>query len=411
MIAADLGVALLLYRSGRRWFGERRGVLAAALYLFIPVTGYDSAVWGQVDAAVALFMIAAVVLLIEGWAEPAAALAILSVLVKPQGLIVLVVVAPVLLRRHLLRVGSGPVPVLGPRAASLNRRLDGWLTRQGPERLVSAAVVAGLTLIAVLLPFDLASRAPASLADLPVIGQIAGLVSLITGDANQYSVLTANAFNAWALIGPRPLVEAFPAGSGGWTPDSLIVLAELPAVTVGAILLVATAVLVSVGLLKHNGRLRILLALTVIAFAFYALPTRVHERYLFPVFASGALLAEGVAPTIWYVLTGVLNAVNLHAVLTLSGGGGAGAGRGGSGFGGAGPGGGAPGGGPGGGFGGGVSGVTLPFGDLARADVVVAAVAVGQTVLFVILLAAWVAGMIRPSLLTDGGRPLAGTAL
>ena len=131
VILADLGIAVLLYRAGRRWFGERRGVLAAALYLFIPVTWYDSAIWGQVDAAVALVMIAAIVLLIEGWSEPAAALAVLSVLVKPQGLIVLVVVAPVLLRRHLLRVGSGPVPALGGRAAAVNRRLDGWLTRQG----------------------------------------------------------------------------------------------------------------------------------------------------------------------------------------------------------------------------------------------------------------------------------------
>ena len=71
-VAADIAIAVLLYRAGRRWFGERRGVLAAALFLFIPVTWYDSALWGQVDAVAALFMLAALVLLIDGWSEPAA---------------------------------------------------------------------------------------------------------------------------------------------------------------------------------------------------------------------------------------------------------------------------------------------------------------------------------------------------
>src|SRR5207253_10476228 len=49
-ILADLGIAAVLYWAGRRWLGQRAGVIAAALYLFIPVTWYDSALWGQVDA-------------------------------------------------------------------------------------------------------------------------------------------------------------------------------------------------------------------------------------------------------------------------------------------------------------------------------------------------------------------------
>ncbi|HTS14027.1 MAG TPA: hypothetical protein VMH24_00040, partial [Candidatus Sulfotelmatobacter sp.] len=54
-IAADLGIAYLLYRLVRRWLGARsdaRGAAlgAAALYLFNPVTWYDSALWGQIDA-------------------------------------------------------------------------------------------------------------------------------------------------------------------------------------------------------------------------------------------------------------------------------------------------------------------------------------------------------------------------
>jgi len=126
-IAADVGLATLLYLAGRRWYGQRAGLLAAAVYLFVPVTWYDSALWGQVDAVGALVMLAALVLLIEGWSEPAAALAAFGILVKPQDATLLVVVVPILLRRHLFRVGSGPTPQLGRSWGDLNRRLGGLL--------------------------------------------------------------------------------------------------------------------------------------------------------------------------------------------------------------------------------------------------------------------------------------------
>ncbi len=395
-VLADVLIGVLLFRAGRRWFGERRGVLAAALYLFIPVTWYDSALWGQVDAVAALFMLAALVLLIDGWSEPAAVAGVLAVLMKPQGLVVLAVIAPVLLRRHLFRAGSGPTPTPGRRLARLDRTLDGWFTRHhGIDRLVSSGLAALLAAIVVTLPFDLQSLAPASLADLPVIGQLAGLASLLADTANQFDVLTANAYNGWALVGSPSLAITMAGGglSTSWIPDSTPVLGSISAVTIGAVLLVGTGLIVAVGLLLRDDRTRILLGFTLVAFAFYALPTRVHERYLFPAFVTGALLAASLLPIAWYVLLGLLNTVNLHAVLATSGG--AGFGRGG-------------GRGPVAGFGtpgagaGGVSWIQLPLGDLARTDVVVAAVAVGQSVLFVGLLGAFVWLVIRGSALSPG---------
>jgi len=81
-ILADLGIALVIYWAARRWLGERAGLIAAALYLFIPVTWYDSALWGQVDAVGALLLIASLVLLIERRTEAAIALAVLAILVS-----------------------------------------------------------------------------------------------------------------------------------------------------------------------------------------------------------------------------------------------------------------------------------------------------------------------------------------
>jgi dolichyl-phosphate-mannose-protein mannosyltransferase len=380
-ILADMGVAALLARAAGRRLGARAGLVAAALYLFIPVTWYDSALWGQVDAVAALAMVAALVLLIEGWSEAAAVAAVLGVLVKPQGLVCLAVVAPVLLRRHLLAVGSGPVPPLGRRLARLDAVLGGLLARQGPVRLASSGLASAAAAAAVLAPFDIARFAPASLAGVPVAGHVAGLVGLSRTLASEYSVLTANAYNAWALVGPRPLVDGIATGPMAWTADSLPVLGGVPAVAVGTVLLGGVALLVAGGLLLRDGWLAILLGFTVVAFAFFAAPTRVHERYLFPVYASGAVLAAGaVVRAAAFVAVGVVYTVNLHAVLVPPLG--QGRGRGVPGL-----------------AAGRVADIQLPLADLARAPLVATTVSIVETCALIALVAAWLAVVAR-----GGGR-------
>jgi len=415
-IAADVAIALLLYRAGGRWFGGRAGLIAAALYLFIPVTWNDSALWGQVDAVGSLVMLASLVLLAEGWSEPAAGLAAVGVIVKPQDAICLVVVLPILIRRHVLRPDSGPRPTLGPRLSALDRRLGGLSSRQGPIRLATSALAAAAFGIVPLLPFDIDRWAPTALADVPIVSHVAGLVGLFVSVGGQFSVLTANAFNGWALVGPTPLASVIGGSGGAWISGALILPGGLPAVTVGAVLLGGVGLLVAAGLLVRDSRIAIILGFTLVAFAFYALPTRVHERYLFPFFASGALLAA--CATGWaaeYVGVGLLNTVNLHAVLAsaLQLGGGAGFG----GAGDAGPGGGLGGGrgGAGGGFGGGGLGggarsINLPLADLARSEPVVIAVAVGQMALFAALIVAWLFVVARPRLPLLSPRRASGAA-
>ena len=404
-ILADTAIAIVLYAAGRRWFGPSVGLIAATLYLFVPVTWFDSALWGQIDAVGTLVLIVAVVLLIEGWSEPAVALTVLAVLIKPQYAIALGVVLPVLVRRHLIAVGSGPVPTLGGRLARLDAGLGGLLRRQGPIRLATSALIGSVALLVPLLPFDIAQFATPSLADVPGIGHVAGLMGLFAQVGGEFSVVTANAYNAWALVGDHPLASVIGSSGAAWTSDSVVVIAGLPAVFVGGVLLVAVGAVIAGGLLRRDGRTPILLAATILALAFYLLPTRVHERYLFPFFALGALLAaSSLRVGIAYVGVGLLNAVNLHAVLAgavniRKPGGGFEGGRGGLGGGG-----GVGGFGPGGavGFGGGGPGsdrfvsIDLPFADLARNELVVAAVAIGQTAVLVGLLAWWVSIIVRP---------------
>ena len=374
-IAADSVIAVLLYAAGTSWFGGRSGVVAAALYLFIPVTWYDSALWGQVDAVGAGLMLAAILALTRGWSGRALMLSVLAALVKPQDLIVFVVVLPVLTRRHV-QLG---VP--------------------GVRRLAALTGLAAVVGIALILPFDLPRYAPAGLSNVPVVSSVAGFVGLLSSTSNEFPVLTANAFNGWALVGNPPLT-AVAAGSGSWVSDSTTAIAGLSAAELGAALLVAVGLAVAVGLLLDEDRVRVVLGFAVVAFAFYAVPTRVHERYLFAFFPAGALLAAPyVGGAVTYLGTALLNAVNLHAVLGTGGsiggfGGGGGGGSGGFGGGGSGGFGGGGFGGRGGLPGGGSQGssltaIQLPFVDLARSEFVVTFVAVGQTLAFVALLGIW----------------------
>jgi hypothetical protein len=270
-----------------------------------------------------------------------------------------------------------------------------------------------------LLPFDIQRFASADLQGNLLAGHVAGLAGLFGSVANQYAVLTANAYNAWSLVGPAPLTSIAGSGSGTWTLDSMSVLWGISAAQLGTALLVVVGLTVAVGLLLRDDRLSMLLAFAVVAFAFYAVPTRVHERYLFALFPVSALLAcRYGAAVLAYVGASLLNLVNLNAILGSShvvGGppGGFGGMSGaalssGAGVNGGPPGafGGAPGigtglagsgipGGAGAGASGGVSGpatwINLPFVDLAKSEPVIVAVAIGQTVAFVALFVAWIA--------------------
>ncbi len=359
--------------------------MAAALYLFVPATWYESALWGQVDSVGMLFLLGGLLLLIEGWSEWSVASLLFAIVIKPQYAVGLLIAAPILLRRHLLARGSGPMP----QAHGWNARLDAWLDglftrRQGFERLVSCAVVGFLTLVLVLLPWDVWIYAPASVSGIPGVGHIAGFLGLLSERASDYPVLTANAFNAWALVGPIPLYSEL-SRTFIWAFDSLQVIGPVTAVTLGAALLALVTGLVIVVLLLRDGRSTILLSATVLAFAVFALPTRVHERYQFPVFVTFALMVAGTSLwqrrwRWWYLLVGLLAAVNMHAVVTLNKPSFASPGL-----------------------------IGAPLGDLFRSDAAVIAVSVANTLLFGVLLAVWLRSTawpaFRPVLVRLRGRP------
>ena len=95
-------------------------------------------------------------------------------------------------------------------------------------------------------------------------------------------------------------------------------LGPIPGVAIGAALLAAGFAWGVVRGAVRDDRWTLIVAVTFLAIAFFILPTRVHERYIFPAVALMPLLA--VVSGRWAVALLLLSVgafINLHAILTL----------------------------------------------------------------------------------------------
>ncbi|MEY4072410.1 MAG: hypothetical protein RLY94_565, partial [Chloroflexota bacterium] len=237
-LAADLGASARAQRN------------VALLLAFTPIIWLTSAVWGQVDSVGTTLLLLAASELIRGKTLHAAALAALAAVVKPQfGILIPLLAALALIRAR--RAG------------------DPW-----------GVVLAGLvgTAVVSLVAF------PFGLTVVDVIGKVGEA-------AGNYPYLSVNAWNPWALVstdGTGLLLN------GGWGSDlAPLVAGGPPAVLCGAALLIG-AILAALWAARGDNRVRTVAALTFIAIAFFVLPTRVHERYLYPAIPLALALAAAI---------------------------------------------------------------------------------------------------------------------
>ncbi len=224
-IPADVGIVLLVVPLVRRYAGHLAGVLAAGLWMLQPAPIFAGPYWGQVDAVGTVPFLAA--LLAAGarrwWL--AGVLAGLAAMTKPQfGLVVGVILVAALV--ELVRLGEWR-PLLRSTGAAL------------------------ATMVALALPFGMTPGA---------------FIGLVKSASETYPYSSLYAFNGWSI------------GLDFWKDDAAWVVP-------GGILL-AIGLLASVVPLWRRRDTAALLAVGAAAvMAFYFLPTRAHERYLFPAFA------------------------------------------------------------------------------------------------------------------------------
>lgn len=289
-VLADVGVALLLAYAGRRWYSRATALWAAGLYLFIPVTWYDSAIWGQMDSVAALPMLASLILLAARKPEWSAALFIAGLLTKPQAILIVIVIAPFLL------------------GLVLRRELPWWR--------IGTTIIAGLAAFALLVNrWSLTVYVDGGLKDIPVLGNLVGAANQYLSTANLFPYMSVNAYNPWALAGVPSMASQFQNRQVSWTTDNYQILG-VSAHWVGLALFALVCAAVVVVLLRRTDPHTLFMAAAVVLVAFFVVMTRVHERYLVHAFAVLALVwATTIRRRIAVVALGVANWANLHAIL------------------------------------------------------------------------------------------------
>ena len=292
---------------------RRRALIAAAVVILNPITWFDSVIWGQVDSFGTLFLLLGVRELWRGRSERAAVLAVVAALIKPQLAILVPIVAVVTIRRALWpKGGYGDEAEPRRRGFACELRDIGWL------RILTTGAAGFLTAVALSAPFGLTVIGVSSTA--PFLES--SLLRLVFSTAATYPYLSVNAYNWWALF-PVDGQSVATAGGALWMPDSPVpdaaawgAIGPIPAALVGAALLLGTAAIVAWVVARHPDRLTILVGVSVLALAFFAAPTRVHERYLFPFFGLAAILfAFSTRWRIAYVVAGIATFLNMYVVL------------------------------------------------------------------------------------------------
>jgi dolichyl-phosphate-mannose-protein mannosyltransferase len=262
----DLATAGLIFAFVRKRLTFNAAFLATALYAFNPAVVFNGAVWGQFDAIYTFFLVLSVMLALASKPELSAAMFTLSVLTKPQGIALAPLIAYLILSKYRLQ----------------------W------RRLVTSLATVAATVFVVIIPFEWSNP-------------LTFLSNVYFNAYNNptYQVTSLNAFNMWAL-------------GGMWVPDTQGV-SFLTLNTVGWALFAAVTIFTLYFVHKRRGvsdEALVLFGAFVLFFSFFMLPTRIHERYLFPAISMLALLFPFVKKTrpLYAVLTATL-LVNVAYVL------------------------------------------------------------------------------------------------
>jgi hypothetical protein len=312
-ILADLAIGWLVQSMILELGGRRRlALIGAGVAMVNPIGWFDSVVWGQVDSVGVVFMLLGLRELWRDRPERAAMWAVVAAIVKPQLGILILLVAAVTLRRAFWPAGGGSDPARTGR----------------PIRILTTGLTGLATAVILCLPFGLSVIEFS--AEAPFIRS--GLLHQVALAAGGYPYLTVNAYNPWALVqsdlglslaNASQWVCDFAGASSGSTAGThhcafgSAVIGGIPAVAIGWGLLLATIALTLWIVARRPDRLMLLTGLAVLALAFFVVPTRVHERYSYPFFALGVILAAGtVRWRVAYVALSAATFANMYVVLT-----------------------------------------------------------------------------------------------
>jgi len=261
---ADIATGLLVayaLRARPRW-----AIVGAASILLHPAVIDVSAWWGQYESIYLLTALGAVLLAGSGHNGWAAAAIALSLLTKPQALV-----------------------LLPPFAA--------WFWATGGWRgLARAAAIGGGVILLLWLPF------------VPAGGPLNYLRNIGEYQGEIFNVLSVRAWNSWWLV-----QEA--VAGGAFVRDDSAILGPLTLRHVGYGLAGLLELAIAAAIVQRPTTRTLILGLTASVLVFFAFATQMHERYAFGALVFLALLVEKPAARWLSIAFGVVFTLNLLAAI------------------------------------------------------------------------------------------------
>jgi Gpi18-like mannosyltransferase len=227
----DLATSTLIYFFVRKQATFKVALVSTALYAFNPATIYNTAVWGQFDAVYTFFLVLSLLLALKSKPIPSAVSFALGLLTKPQGIALLPLIVLLIYKKN------------------------------GLKNLLFSVVAFAVTVFLAVIPFE------------GIGNPVTFLVKNYSSGYSYYNVTSANAFNIWGLFAL-------------WMKDGIFFY-------VGWALFGAVAAFTLYFVHKRfkiSGDLMAIFAAFILFFAFFMLPTRIHERYMFPAISMLALM-------------------------------------------------------------------------------------------------------------------------
>lgn len=235
-LVADLAVGLMIFAIVRRRGANATIATVAMLMVALnPAVIHDSVVWGQSDSVLTFTILLSIVAILASQYELCWGIAAISVLIKPQGLMV--------------------VPVLGL-----------WTLLEGDYRVWIRSAVSFISVAIIgLAPFQ--------------IGHPWNwILNLYTSTAAYYHETSVNAFNLLALL-------------GGLRASDSDTIAGVSYFSLGMTLLVPLYAYITWILARGRSQQRLMFTVFIAIFGFFMLAPRMHERYLYPALVLSAPLA------------------------------------------------------------------------------------------------------------------------
>lgn len=222
-VLAEIIIGILVYKEVNKNFSKNYATLAASFILLNPALIFNSSIWGQIDSVLALGLIIAIYFLKNKFLVLSSFMLSVAFLIKPQSIAIFPIFVLFFLKNFSIK-----------------------------------------NLAKLFIPFVVTI----SLASLPFFSgnPIIGLINLFLKTTSQYAYTSLFAYNFWGVV-------------GFWINDAQL-WNGLSYQIIGVVLL--SVYWLTLSYFYLNGKLP-LYTLTMLALlGFYFLPTRVHERYLYP---------------------------------------------------------------------------------------------------------------------------------